>query len=167
MCGGSARRVALGLLVGAAGTARAEESLSDAPIRLSDAGLRLEDAWPAPPPSHRLALDQQLVDRVTELGNRAADRLDVLSHDTVGLRIDGRHQRAHLRLEAGAGHYLAFRMNEDIHLGHGTARIASVVDIDLHGHCVHLALPDVELAPTTYQSDRGVEVRVPLYERRW
>ncbi len=168
MRGGITQVVGLGLgLLVASAPVHAEEGLAELPVQLVDHGLRLEDAWPAPPPNHELSLDQQLVDRMTELGNRAAAHLDVLTRDSVGLRIDGRHQRAHLRLAGGAARYLTFCMNEDIHIADGKARVASVVDIDVHGHRVHLALPDVEMVPTSVQGDRGVEVRVPIYERRW
>ena len=149
MRGGITQVVGLGLgLLLAHGSARAEEHLANVPVPLIDRGLRLEDAWPAPPPSPSLALDQQLVDRMTELGNRAAAHLDVLTRDAVGLRIDGRHQRAHLRLAGGAARYLTFFLNEDIHIADGKARVASVVDIGVYGHSVHLELPAVEMAPT-------------------
>jgi hypothetical protein len=136
-------------------------------LTLADPGLRLEDAWPEPPRGHDLQLDQQLLDRMTDLGNRAASHLELASRESVGLRIDGRHQRAHLRLLAGSARYLTLRMDEDIHVQDGVARVASRVDLDVHGHDVHVQLPDVEMLPDSYQGDHYVEVRVPLFERRW
>lgn len=159
-CGGIA--LVASLVVGATGTARADEA-----VPLVDPGLRLDDAWPAPPPGQGLTLDQQIVDRMTELGNRAAAHIDVLSRDSMSLRIDGRHQRAHLRLLAGSPRYLSLRMDEDIHIADGKARVASRVDLDIHGHNLHLDLPDVEMVPSSYQGDHYVEVRLPLFERRW
>jgi hypothetical protein len=136
-------------------------------VARADQEVALDDEWPAVPAGQGLSLDQQIVDRMTELGNRAADHIDVLSRDAVGLHIDGRHQRAHLRLTAGKARYLTLRMDEDIHIGDGMARVASHVDLGIGGHSLHLELPDFEMVPASYQGDRYVEVRLPLFERRW
>jgi hypothetical protein len=125
-----------------------------------------DERWPEPP-RQDLQLDQQLVDRMTELGNRAAEHLELASRESVGLRIDGRHQSAHLRLLAGKARYLTLRMDEDIHVQDGVARVSSRVDLAVRGHSVHVDMPDVEVLPDAYQDSHYVEIRVPLYERRW
>ncbi len=136
-------------------------------VPLVDPGFRLDDQWPAPPPDLDEPLDQHMLDRVSEISNRAVRNVDMLSHQTVAVRIDARGQRAHLRFAAGSDHYLRFRMDEDIHIGDGEARIASRMDLTLHGRNLHIDVPDVEMLPDEYEGSHYVEVRVPLFERRW
>lgn len=156
--------IALAAVLASGGVARGD----DAPVvPMVDPGLRLEDAWPEPPRGNDLHLDQQLVDKMTEIGNDAGARLETASRQMVGLRIDGRHQRAHIRLLAGSPRYLTLRMDEDIHYQDGIARVASRLDLNIHGHDLRVQLPDVEMLPDAYQDSRYVEVRVPLFERRW
>jgi hypothetical protein len=146
------------VMLAASGIARADE-----PCHICDPGVALDTTWPAPPPG----VDLQIIDHMSELGNRAARRIDSASHDTIGLHIDGRGQRAQLRLRAGTSRYLSLRMDEDIVVGDGKARIASRVDLGVAGHNLHVELPDVEMLPDAYEGNQYVEVRVPVYERRW
>jgi hypothetical protein len=137
------------------GTASAEEtSLAD----------RL---WPRLPEDHSLSLEQQIEDRITEVGNQLGLHLGGLSHDMVGLEVDGRGQRARLRVGAGNVHYLTFKMDTIWHFADGKARVATRVDLGLAGRELHVELPDFEMVPTSYGSERYVELRLPLWERRF
>ena len=40
-------------------------------------------------------------------------------------------------------------------------------DLGIGTHQFHLELPDIDMVPSSYRGERGVEVRLPLFERRW
>ena len=137
------------------GTASAEE------VSLADR------MWPRVPADHSLSLEQQIEDRITEIGNELGTHLDVLSHDMVGLEVDGRGQRARLRVGGGDVHYLTFKMNSTWHFADGKARVATHLELGIAGRELHLELPDVEMVPQSYGNERYVELRLPLWERRF
>src|SRR5262245_30824061 len=147
--------VALVLLVGAAPSASA------------DASDVADNLWPRVPQDHSLSLEQQIEDRITEIGNELGTHLDLLSHDMVGLQVDGRGQRARLRVGAGNTRYLTFRMDSTWHFADGKARVATRFDLGVAGREVHLELPDFEMVPQSQFGERYVEVRLPLWERRF
>ena len=49
----------------------------------------------------------------------------------------------------------------------GKARVQGRIDLGIGSHEFHLELPDVDMVPASYRGERGVEVRLPLFERRW
>jgi hypothetical protein len=138
-----------------AGTAPA---MADAPI---------ERAWPAVPEGHELTLEQQIRDRISEIGNRFGRHLDALSRDVVVLHVDGRTQRAYLRVGGTGTHYLNFDIASDWYFADGMARVATRVDLTVAGHQIELKLPDFEMVPTTFNGERYVELRLPVLERRF
>lgn len=123
----------------------------------------VDRAWPAVPEGHQLTLDQQIRDRISEIGNRLGQHLDTLSRDVVWLHVDGRTQRAYLRIGGGHTHYLNF----DVAFADGMARVATHVDLTVAGHQIDLKLPDFEMVPTSFNGERYVELRLPLLERRF
>jgi len=140
-----------GILIGALGdVAAADHALYD----------RL---WPEAPGRQQLTLSQQITDELTELGNTLGHHLDALSGDMVGLRFDGRRRRAWVRVGTSrAERYLTFELAGDVHFTRGVARIHATLDVGIAGHVLSLELPDVEMAPTSYRDERGVEIRIPL-----
>ena len=132
-----------------------------------DDDLVLSDRWHDVPPSQRLRLSQQITDQLTELGNFIGAQMNTLSDDMLGLRFDGRARRARLRLGTGEGQYLRFKFDSDWHFTQGKARITAKLDLGIGTHQWHLELPDMEMVPASVLGQRGVEVRLPLFERRW
>lgn len=126
----------------------------------------LSERWQEVPASKRLRLSVQIVDEVTELGNLIGTAANELSDDMVGLKFDGRRRRAKLRVGTGEG-YLRFRLESDWHFTQGKARIAAKVQLGIGDHQWNIELPDMEMVPASYRGERGVEVRIPLFERRW
>lgn len=131
-----------------------------------DRGL-YERLWPRVPDSQRLTLSQQIADQITELGNTVGYHVGTLSHDTLALRVDGRRRRAFVRLAAGDERYLTLQLASDIHFTEGLARVNTRVDLGFRGRRVELELPEMDVAPTSYRGERGVEIRLPLFKRRW
>lgn len=132
-----------------------------------EAAMLMSERWHDVPIGHQLKLSQQITDQLTELGNFIGGHVNVLSDDMLGLRFDGRHRRARMRFGTGEGQYLRFKVDTDWHFTAGKARIVTRIDLGLGTHQFHLDLPDFEMLPTSVYGERGVEVRLPLFERRW
>lgn len=136
-------------------------------VASADDELALASRWHDVPTGHQLKLSQQITDQLTELGNFIGGHVNVLSDDVMGLRFDGRARRARFRLGTGEGQYLRFKLDTDWHFFAGKARVTTRVDLGLGKHEWHLELPDVEMLPSSVYGERGVEVRLPIFERRW
>jgi hypothetical protein len=148
------------------------ETASNASSSNSSSGANLElvalaDRWHEVPKSKRLKLSVQIVDEVTALGNLIGTGMNELSDDLLGLKFDGRKRRAKLRVGTGEGQYLRFRLESDWHFTQGKARIAAKLKLGVGDHQWNIELPDMEMVPANYRGDRGVEVRIPLFERSW
>jgi len=148
--------LALALVFGASGsTARA------------DGVTTLEQAWPTLPADRAPSLEQQITDRLTDLGNRFGNRIDALSHDFVALRVDGRGQRAQLRVGGGNPRYLSFEVDSDWHFTDGQAHVKARVNLAIAGHAIDLKLPDMDVIPDNYRGQQLVQVNVPVFDRRF
>ena len=129
--------------------------------------LALSDRWQEVPPSQRLKLSTQITDELTELGNFIGTHVNVLSDDILMMRFDGRRRYARIRFGTGQGQYLRFKFDSDWYFARGKARVAARVDLGIGKHDFHLELPEMDMVPASYRGERGVEIRLPLYERRW
>jgi hypothetical protein len=124
--------------------------------------------WPRVPEGRHLKLSEQIADQLTLLGNTLGHHLDLLSKETLTLRFDGRRRRAYVRLGTGERQqYLTFRLASDVHFTEGLARITTRIDLSVAGRALHLDLPAVEMTPTSFQGERGVVVRLPLFRRNF
>lgn len=158
-------------------------SVADASLLLSDASTTtaaapsllaaandpdlLERRWPALPTDHAESEDDVMIDHLSELGNQLGKNMTFLSDQMIGLHVDGRAQRARLRVGTGTGHYLAFKLDSDWYFSDGKARINAHVELGLAGHELSVQLPAMEMEQTDYHGDGGVLLRLPLFERRW
>lgn len=129
--------------------------------------VALGERWHDVPSRPRLRLSVQITDELTELGNLIGTSMNELSDDMVGLTFDGRRRRAKLRLGTGEGQFLRFRLDSNWHFTQGRARIAARLQLGIGEHHWNVELPDMEMAPTSFRGDRGVEIRIPFFERRW
>ncbi|MBL9017618.1 MAG: hypothetical protein JNL83_25740 [Myxococcales bacterium] len=119
--------------------------------------------WPSVPTARQLTLGQQLTDAMTDLGNQLGYHLDQLSNDTFALRFDGRQRRARVKFGMIDSDYATFKFDSVVHFTNGMAKITAVFDIGIAGRVVHLELPEIEMLPTEYHGERGVQLRVPVY----
>jgi hypothetical protein len=123
--------------------------------------------WPGVPEGHGLSLEDQITDRLTQLGNELGRHLDLLSHDMFQLSLDGRKRHAHVRVGGGSIGLLAVRLDGDIQFDDIDAHIHARIDLAFHGHSLQLELPDFVMSPTEYRGDYGVELRLPLFVRKF
>lgn len=123
--------------------------------------------WPQVPDGNRLTLSQQIQDQLTELGNTLGYHASVLSADIIGLTFDARRRRMHARLGGGDDTMLAFRLASDVQFTDGLARINTKVDLTFRGRSLKFELPEMEMVPASYRGERGVELRLPIFRRRW
>jgi hypothetical protein len=141
--------------------------LAWAPAAAADPAVLLASRWPSVPDGHALALEDQIVERLTQIGNTLGHHLDLLSHDMVQLRVDARRRRAHLQIGGGDGEGLAVRLHSDIQFDDLNAHVCARLDVALRGHAVQLELPAFEMSPVSYRGDHGVELRVPLFVQQF
>jgi hypothetical protein len=133
----------------------------------ADEAAPMEHIWPTLPTYRGLSLEDQIVDHLSEIGNVLGNRLDMLSHDMIGLHVDGRGQRARLRVGTGTGHYLTLRFDSDWHFADGRARVNARVKLGLYGHVVDFKLPAMDVSTDSYHGESMVQVNVPLLERHF
>ena len=141
--------------------------LASPPAASADSTVLLASRWPSVPEGHALSLEDQITERLTEIGNALGHHLDLLSHDMVQLRVDARRRRAHLRIGGGDSEGLAVRLDGDIQFDDLNARVCARLDVALRGHAVQLELPTFEMSPVSYRGDHGVELRVPLFVQQF
>lgn len=160
------RSEALALLASCAAAAVAG-GLASATAASADTTVLLASRWPSVPDGHALSLEDQITDRLTQLGNALGHHLDLLSHDMFQLRVDARQRRAHLRIGGGDSEHLALRLDGDIQFDDLNAHVCARLDVALRGHALRLELPAFEMSPVSYRGDHGVELRVPLIVQRF
>ena len=138
-----------------------------APSASADPAVLLASRWPSIPEGHGLSLEDQITDRLTQLGNELGRHLDLLSHDMFQLHVDGRRRQAHVQIGGGDSELLSLRLAGDIQFDDIHARVDARIDLSFHGHLLHLELPTFEMSPAEYRGDYGVEVRLPLFVRKF
>jgi hypothetical protein len=139
---------------------------ASAPAAADDSEL-LAARWPSVPDNRGLSLEDQIMERMTHLGNELGRHLDLLSRETFQLTVDCRRRRARVRFGAGDHGLIAFRFAGDIHFDDINARVDARIDLSIRGHLLHLELPTFEMSPAEYRGDYGVELRLPLFVRKF
>jgi hypothetical protein len=133
----------------------------------ADPSVLLASRWPAVPVDRGLSLEDQITDRLTQLGNELGRHLDLLSHDMFQLKVDGRRRRAHVRIGGGNDELVSLCLDGNIEFDDANAHIHARVDLALRGHAVSFELPPFEMAPVSYRGEHGVELRLPLFTQRF
>jgi hypothetical protein len=136
-------------------------------LAAADPVVLLASRWPSVPADHGLSLEDQITERLTELGNQLGHHLDLLSHDMFQLRVDGFRRRAHIRLGGGNAELVSLCLDGDIQFDDINARVHSRIDLTLRGRAFHLELPTFDMSPAEYHGDHGVELRLPLFEHKF
>jgi len=132
----------------------------------ADPAVLLASRWPSIPEDHGLSLEDQITDRLTELGNQLGHHLDLVTHDMFQLRVDGRRRSAHVRI-GGGNETVALAVDGDIQFDDANAHVQCRLALALRGHAVSLELPPFEMSPASYRGDHGVELRLPLFVQRF
>jgi hypothetical protein len=127
----------------------------------------LENRWPELPADHNLSLEDQITDHLTELGNMLGNHMTVLSDNMMALHVDGRHNRARLRVGGGNPRYLDFKVDSDWLFADGKARVKARLELGLAGHEMELKLPDMDLSHDNYHGQDLVQVNVSVLERKF
>lgn len=126
----------------------------------------VNDRWPSVGHRHDPSMGQQIADWMTHLGGDMNSHMALLSHDVMGLTIDGRGQRAHLRFHVNNG-YVGFDMDNNIHVGDGMAKVRVNLRLRLGGRTMNVNMPEMEIVPSDYHGERYVELRMPLWVAHW
>ena len=116
-------------------------------------------AWP------QVTRADTVAERLVELGNKFFDQhVDTLSHDLLTVRIDGKQQRAQIAV-GGDSKHVGLRVASNVQISDGTAHISSRLAVAIGGKRMTVRLPNVDVAPTSYRGERGVELRLPLLRK--
>lgn len=119
--------------------------------------------WPTTPKSTAPSMSDQITDVMTNLGNTLGDHIDLLSADMVALRFDGRARRARVKVGIIDTGLATLSVDSVVHFSDGMAAVEARICFGIAGHVVHVDLPEVEMLPTEYHGEKGVQLRVPLY----
>lgn len=133
----------------------------------ADEAVPMDKHWPGLPHVHEVDIGDQITDHLTELGNTLGEHLDLLSHDYFKIHVDGRAQRARMRLGGGNSKYLEFKVDSDWHFAEGKARVAAHLQMAVAGHELDVQLPAMDLSTDNYHGESMVQVNVPLLERHF
>ena len=125
----------------------------------------MDKLWPAVPEYHGLSTEDVMTDNLSDIGNVIAGHLDLLSHDVIGLKVDGRGQRARLRVGGGDERYLKLKIDSSWLFTNGQAHVNASVDLFVHGHELQVKLPEMDLSHDNYRGEGLVQVNVPLLQR--
>jgi hypothetical protein len=127
----------------------------------------MDSMWPKLPASHALTEDEVMVEHLSALGNFIGQNLDTLSNDLIGLHVDGRKQRARLRLGGGNVRYLQLRFDSDWHFADNVARVNARLFLGIAGHEIALKLPAMDVSTDSYHGASLVQVNMPLLEKHF
>lgn len=130
----------------------------------------VQHRWPNVPSGHHLSLSEQITERLTDIGNRFGEHLDLLSQDMFQLKVDGRRRRAHIRLGGGGGEaddLFTFRIDGEIQFDDLNARVEAHIDLGFHDHLLRLELPAFQVQADEYRGEYGVQLEVPVIEKRF
>jgi hypothetical protein len=151
-------------LCGSASVAAADKRVASLQ---STAEAPMEQRWPSLPHYHETPIEDQITDHLTDLGNLLGQHLDLLSHDMFKIHVDGRAQRASIRLGGGDVHFLHFRVDSDWHFAQDRARVAAKLELGIAGHEIDVQLPAMDLSVDSYHGEQLVQLNVPLLERHF
>ena len=158
------------VVAGLTASARADVSAPSTPSTLAPPSAdpdALDKHWPDVPPDHQLSLEDQITDHLSEIGNQIGAHMNVLSDDLMALKVDGRHNRARLRIGGGDAHFLNFKIDSDWLFADGKAHVKARLDLGVAGHQVKLELPDMDLSHDNWHGQDLVQVNVSVLERRF
>ncbi|MEO7093036.1 MAG: hypothetical protein ABI175_07295 [Polyangiales bacterium] len=124
-----------------------------------------ERLWPSVPSSRQATLGQQFTDTLSELGNQLGYHLDQLSNDTLEMKFDARNRKARVKFGLFDSEYATFTFDSLIRFQDGLAKIDARLCVGIAGRVMHIDLPEVEMLPTEYHGERGIQLRLPLYRR--
>jgi hypothetical protein len=127
----------------------------------------VDQMWPQLPHHREVAIEDQITDHLSAIGNRVGEHIDLLSHDMFRIHVDGRAQRARMRIGGGNARYLELRVDSDWHFAEGKARVVNRVELGLAGHEINVQLPTMDLSTDSYHGAQMVQVNVPLLERHF
>lgn len=154
-------------MIACALAAAAAPALAD-PVSIDLATATTADRiWPGLPAWHGLTMDQRITDHLTDLGNLLGHHLDLLTDDVVALKVDGRANRAWLRVGAGDTRYLSLHVATDWHFVNNVAEVYAKLQLGLAGHELDLALPEVQVSGDNYHGQQLVVIDVPLLQRHF
>ena len=125
------------------------------------------ERWREVPMSGGLKMEDRVAEHLSEFGNFIGGHMNVLSRDAFAMKFDGRRNRARMRLGTGDGQQLRFNIDTDWHFMQDKARAQPRLQLGIGRRDFKLELPNIDMATNDVYGQLAVEVRLPLFERRW
>lgn len=137
--------------------------LASTAVAQADDFALYERLWPSVPSAQKTTFSQQIQDELTELGNQLGYHLDQLSADTLEMKFDARKRKARVKFGLFDSEYATFTVDTLIRFQDGLAKIDARLCVGVANRVMHINLPEIEMLPTEYHGERGVQLRLPLY----
>jgi hypothetical protein len=109
---------------------------------------------------------ERLIDIAQLWSSEIGDSVGDLTFELVQLDFDVRKGVTRLAIGGGTDD-LALRIDSDIRMLDGWARVQARVDLRLAGNRLSFDLPDVDLTSHTIYGERAVVVKVPLLQGKF
>ena len=115
----------------------------------------------------RLRLSATIRANLNQYSNEAAFQLSELTLGMLDLRFDLHSQRARLNLGGGDPESFRLRIDSDVLIGQGRARIMARFDLAIAGHRWQMEIPDLDLDTESVSGERAIMLSLPLLEGKF
>jgi hypothetical protein len=112
-------------------------------------------------------LSKRVIENLTVLSEEVSVHLKRMSLDAIDMHVDLAQRMARLNLAVGDRSWLSVRVDSDVEFRKGHARVKARVDLGLAGQSFSVELPEFDVVPDSVAGQRGVVVRVPVFEGRF
>jgi hypothetical protein len=115
----------------------------------------------------RLKLSAKVKANFNDYSNDAAFQLNELTMGLLDMRFDLQSKRARLNLGGGDPEVLRLRVDSNVLIGKGRARIQARLDLAIAGHRWAVEVPEFDLDTESVAGERAVMLSLPLVEGKF
>lgn len=115
----------------------------------------------------RLKLSARVKANLNQYSNEAAFQLSEMTLGMLDMRFDLKRKGAHLNLGGGDPESFRLRIDSNVLIGKGRARIQARLDLAIAGHRWAVEVPDLDLDTENVSGERAVMLSLPLIEGKF
>lgn len=108
-----------------------------------------------------------VMDGLTIMSDTFARQLNKLSFDLVKLHFDPRSKKGFLKFHGELSPELYLAIHSDVKVMGRVTRLKTHLFVGLLGQDMHLELPEIDLVPRSDLGRQYVELRLPIFYRRF
>lgn len=133
----------------------------------TSASARADQLTETPTIAPSVSISERLKSNVTLLSEELGQHLSAMSLDTFSLRFDAHTNQGNVGVDLGDTENLSFKVDSDIAIRGGAARVKARLDLGIAGRRVSFDLPEFDMVPRSFEGKSYVELRLPLIERNF